>query len=217
MRNKSRSNRNGLTNAESQLRMYDCMTPHLVSKVLDEFQNGEQCKFGERIQEKRQEDNTLDKTLQISARVPSNSSHVYLNYKRNNSPVMHLSIHLCPENISSIVGPTHVKLNWSKKQGGVSVHVYRDPNNPSKIRVELGSEFGQSMNPSYRKEAELVAESLDDFFNEAAQNTNQPQNQNQNPLHKNAQRIHQNIQTALRKHNKTQRRKYRKAPTRGLI
>jgi hypothetical protein len=186
------------------------MTPQLVSKVLDEFQNGEQSKFVERIQEKRQEDNTLDKTLQISARVPSNSSHVYLNYKNANKHVMHLSIHLCPEDISNPVGPTHVKLNGSKTRQGVSVHVYRDPNNPSKIKVELGLEFGQSMNPTYRKEAELVAESLNDFFNEAAQNTSPP------PLHKNAQRVHQNIQTALRKHNKTQRRKYRKAPTRRI-
>jgi hypothetical protein len=191
------------------------MTPQLVSKVLDEFQNGEQSKFVERIQEKRQDDNTLDKTLQISARVPSNSSHVYLNYKNANKQVMHLSIHLCPDDISNPVGPTHVKQNGSNEMQGVSIYVYRDPNSPSKIRVELGSEFGrQSMNPTYRKEAELVAESLDDFFNEAAQTTNQ--NQSQTPLHKNAQRVHQNIQTALRKHNKTQRRKYRKAPTRRI-
>ncbi len=201
---------NHLSNAQSQLRMYDCMSPQVVSKLLYEFQNGSQSRFVDRIQEKRQEDNTLDKTLQISARVPSNSSHVYLNYKKDNNRVMHFSLHMCPENVSTNVGPSHAKQNGSSGKQGVSIHVYRDPNNPSKIRVELGSEFGQSMNSTYRKEAELVAESLDDFFNEAVQNISQP------PLHTNAQRVHTNIQTALRKHNKTQRRKYRKTPTRRI-
>jgi hypothetical protein len=186
------------------------MTPNVMSKMFYEFENGSQSHFVNRIQEKRLQDSNLEKNIQISSKVSTNSSDIYINYKKNNRQIMHFSIHMCPENISTDAGPTHAKQNTSKDKQGISIHVYRDPNSPSGIRVELGSDFGKSMNASYREEAKIVAESLNDFFNEAAQNASQK------PLHKNAHRIHQNIQTTLRKHNKTQRRKYRRASSKRI-
>lgn len=211
--NQTRKN-NHLSNVKSQLRMYDCMTPHIISKLFHEFENGNQSEFVDRIQEKRIQDNMLDKTIEIKPKISSDSRHIYLNYKKETGQNMHYSIHLCPNSVSTINGPAHMKLNGVKQPSGIPLHVYRDNTTPSKIRIEVGTPYGQAAAPQYRRETQYVVESLNDFFNEAAQTTNQ--NQSQTPLHKNAQIVHQNIQTALRKHNKTQRRKYRKAPTRRI-
>jgi hypothetical protein len=190
--------------------MYDCITPQVVSKLFHEFENGNQNEFVDRIQEKRQQDNALDKTIEITSRISSDSRHLYLNYKKDNERELHYSIHLCPNSLSTRNGPSHMKLNGVKQPSGIPLHVYRDNTTPSKIRIEVGTPYGQASASQYRRETQYVVDSLNDFFNEAAQNISQ------SPLHKNAQRVHQNIQTALRKHNKTQRRKYRKAPTRRI-
>ena len=207
--NQTRKN-NYLSNVKSQLRMYDCMTPQVVSKMLYEFQDGTQSEFVDRIQEKRQQDNALDKTIEITSRISSDSRHLYLNYKKDNEREMHYSIHLCPKSLSTRNGPSHMKLNGVKKLCAIPIRVYRDNTTPSKLRIEVGTPYGQAAAQQYRSETQYIVDSLNEFFNEAVQNTSQ------SPLHKNAQRVHQNIQTALRKHNKTQRRKYRKAPTRRI-
>ncbi len=180
------------------------MTPQVVSKLFHEFQNGDQSEFVQRIQEKRLQDSSMDKSIEITSRISPDSKHLYLNYKKENKKPMHYSIHLCPETVSTKNGPAHMKLNGISKQSGIPVHVYRDNTTPSKIRIEVGTPYGQAVSSYSKEETQYVADSLNDLFNEAAQNTSQQ------PLHKNAQRIHQNIQIALKKHTKTQRRKYRK-------
>jgi hypothetical protein len=206
----NKTRKNHLSNVKSQLRIYDCMTPKVVSKMFHEFQNGKNSDFVERIQEKRVQDSMIDKSIKITPKISSDSKHIYLNYKKGNEKDMHYSIHLCPNILTTQNGPMHMKLNGVDNDSGIPIHVYRDNTTPSKIRVELGTEFGQPISSYYKKETKYIVESLNDFFNEAAQNSSQI------PLHKNAQRIHQNIQTALRKYNKTQRRKYRRTSTKRI-
>jgi phage-related minor tail protein len=97
-----------------------------------------------------------------------------------------------------------MKQNASELKKGIIIRVFQDNTSPSKIRIELGSDIGEQVNAPYRQETQYIVDSLNDFFNEAAQTTSQQ------PLHKNAERVYGNIQTALKKYNKTRRRKTRR-------
>jgi hypothetical protein len=180
------------------------MTPQVVSKLFQEVKDGSQSEFVKRIQEKRMQDSMVDNSLELSARMSSNTSDIYINYKKDGNRIKHFSIHLCPETITKQNGPTHMKVNQYKKSEGIPVHVFRDETAPSKIRIEVGTPTSTKFSEIDKQEAQYVAESLNDFFNEAAQNSSQQ------PLHRNAQKVYNNIQTSLKRHNKIKRRKTRR-------
>jgi hypothetical protein len=180
------------------------MTPQVVSKLFNEVKNGSQSELVKRIQEKRMQNSTIDKSLELSARMSSKASDIYINYKKDGKPIKHYSIHLCPETINKQNGPTHMIMNTYNGRQGIPMHVYRDETAPSKIRIEVGIPFGKKVTAIDQQEAQYVAESLNDFFNEAAQNSSEQ------PLHKNAQKVYTNIQTSLKRHNKIKRRKTRR-------
>lgn len=180
------------------------MTPQVVSKLFHEVNHGNQSELVKRIQEKRMQDSTVDKSLELSARMSSKASDIYINYKKDGNTIHHYSIHLCPETINKQNGPTHMIMNKYKGRHRIPMHVYRDETSPSKIRIEVGTPFGQAITAIDIQEAQYVAESLNEFFNEAAQNSSDQ------PLHKNAQKVYTNIQTSLKRHNKIKRRKTRR-------
>ena len=180
------------------------MTPQVVSKLFHEVNHGNQSELVKRIQEKRMQDSTVDNSLELSARMSSKTSDIYINYKKDGKIIKHYSIHLCPKNVTKQNGPTHMIMNTYNGRQGIPMHVFRDETSPSKIRIEVGTPFGQAITAVDQQEAQYVAESLNDFFNEAVQNSSQQ------PLHKNAQKVYTNIQTSLKRHNKIKRRKTRR-------
>ena len=200
----NQTRRQQLADTRTQLRMYRCLSPNIITKLFHDFDNGSQSYFVKRIRNKRRQDNRLDKSIYISSRISNNSSDIYVNYMKNNMRVMHFTIHMCPNNIYTPNAPLHAKQNSSKIKSGIILRVFQDETAPSKIRIELGSDLGQTMDELYRQETQIIVESLNEFFNEAAQNSSQQ------PLHRNAQKVYNNIQTSLKRHNKIKRRKTRR-------
>jgi hypothetical protein len=180
------------------------MTPQVVSKLFDEVQDGSQSMIVKRIQEKRMQDSVIDKSLELKARMSPNTSDIFINYYKNGKQIKHQTVHICPNYITSKIGPTHMIMNIYKGRQGIPLHVFRDESAPSKIRIEVGSPFGKNVTSTDMQETQYVAESLNEFFNEAAQNSSEQ------PLHRNAQKVYTNIQTSLKRHNKIKRRKTRR-------
>jgi hypothetical protein len=179
------------------------MTPQIVSKLFDEVQNGSQSEFVKRIQDKRMQDSTIDKSLKLQARMSPHTSDIFINYLKNGIQIKHQTIHMCPNYITSKIGPTHMIMNTHNGRLGIPMHVFRDESAVSKIRIEVGTPFGKNITAIDKQEAQYVAESLNDFFKEAIESPSQQ------PLHRNAQKVYGNIQKSLKRHTTIKRRKTR--------
>jgi hypothetical protein len=118
---------------------------------------------------------------------------------------MHYSVHLCPENVSSLLGPTHFRQNAKTQNRPQSraVDVYPDPTDPNKVVFALGEYVGTNMNDPYIQESELVLKALNKIWN-TKPNAQQSQSRR---YHRNLNTIYNNMQNALREHNKTRRRR----------
>jgi hypothetical protein len=120
---------------------------------------------------------------------------------------MHYSIHLCPRDVESGLGPKHFKQNLrtSQQRQARTVDVYPHPTDPNKVVFVLGSKVGNNMDDPYRQEAEIVVKVLNEIWNKPP-NTNQSRPKT-GQYHQNLNIVYNNMQNALRKHNvKTRRR-----------
>jgi hypothetical protein len=97
-----------------------------------------------------------------------------------------------------------MKVNKHNKSDAIPMHVFRDESAPSKIRIEVGIPTSNKFSEIDKQEATYVAESLNEFFNEAIESPSQQ------PLHKNAEKVYGNIQKALKRHTTIKRRKTRR-------
>jgi hypothetical protein len=201
-------------NTRSQLLAYRCLTKTQLGEIISAFQsNGNQkSEIVKEIENERLQLEGADQSIQIETKfVTPNQNRpasLYINYIKNNKQVMHHSIHLCPENVNSKIGPTHFKQNIQTnpiiyKQKARTVDVYPDPSDTNKVVFVLGKQVGENLNDPYRQEAELVVKALNKVWNKRPNNHQSQTKQ----YHKNLNIVYTNMQNALRKHNKTRKRR----------
>lgn len=198
-------------NSRSQLLAYKCLSKPQLGEIIDAFQtkNNQKSEIVRDIEKERVQVQGIDRNIHIETKVtPPNQNHpasLYINYIKNNEQVMHYSVHLCPEDVNSLLGPTHFKQNL-KMQNGLqarSVDVYPDPTDPDKVVFVLGNKVGRSMNDPYNQESELVLKALNKIWNKKP-NAQQSQTKR---YHRNLNIIYNTMQSAIKEHNKTRRRR----------
>ena len=118
---------------------------------------------------------------------------------------MHYSLHLCPKNVETTLGPKHFKQNLqtTQQRQARTVVVYPDPSDPNRVVFVLGEQDGANMDDSYKQEAEVVVKVLNEIWNKRPNNQ---QNQTKQ-YHPSLNKVYNNMQNALRKHNKTRKRR----------
>jgi hypothetical protein len=198
-------------NSRSQLLAYKCLTKSHLGEIIDAFQsNGNQkSEIVKRIENERAQIQGIDANIQIEANFVTpkhkQDAGLYINYKKNNNNVMHYSLHLCPRNVESALGPKHFKQNLqtAQQRQARTVDVYPDPSDPNRIVFVLGEQDGANMDDSYKQEAEVVVKVLNEIWNKRSNNHQSQAKQ----YHPSLNTVYANMQNALRKHNKTRKRR----------
>jgi hypothetical protein len=197
-------------NSKSQLLAYRCLTKSQLGEIISAFQsNGNQkSEVVKRIEEERIQLDGVDQSIQIETKFVTpkynQDAGLYINYKKNNNKVMHYSLHLCPRNVETTLGPKHFKQNLQtqgQKQAR-TVDVYPDPSDPNKVVFMLGDKVGENLNDPYKQEAEVVVKVLNEIWNKRPNNQQSQTKQ----YHPGLNTVYANMQNVLRKHNKTRRR-----------
>jgi hypothetical protein len=198
-------------NSKSQLLAYRCLTKSQLGEIISAFQsNGNQkSEVVKRIEEERMQLGSVDQSIQIETKFVTpkynQDAGLYINYKKNNNKVMHYSLHLCPKNVETTLGPKHFKQNLqtTQQRQARTVVVYPDPSDPNRVVFVLGEQDGANMDDSYKQEAEVVVKVLNEIWNKRPNNQ---QNQTKQ-YHPSLNTVYANMQNALRKHNKTRKRR----------
>jgi hypothetical protein len=198
-------------NSRSQLLAYKCLTKPQLGEIISAFQSqgNQKSEIVKQIEKEREQIQDIDTSIRIETKVtPPNQNRpasLYINYIKDNEQVMHYSVHLCPKNVSSLLGPTHFRQNAKTQNHPQSraVDVYPDPTDPNKVVFVLGEHVGRNMNDPYIQESELVLKALNKIWN-TKPNAQQSQTRR---YHRNLNSIYNTMQNTLREHNKTRRRR----------
>jgi hypothetical protein len=197
-------------NSRSQLLAYKCLSKPQLGEIIDAFQtkNNQKSEVVKQIENERAQIQGIDTSIQIETNFVTpkykQDAGLYINYIKDNEQVMHYSVHLCPKDIESALGPKHFKQNLqtANQRQARTINVYPDPSDPNKVIFVLGDQDGANMNDSYKQEAEIVVKVLNEIWN------NKPNAQSQKQYHQSLNKVYNNMQSALQKHNtKTRRRR----------
>jgi hypothetical protein len=198
-------------NSRSQLLAYKCLSKPQLGEIIDAFQtkNNQKSEIVKQIENERAQIQGIDPSIHIETNFVTpkfnQDAGLYINYIKDNKQVMHYSLHLCPKNVESALGPKHFKQNvQTAKQGQArTVNVYPDPSDPNKVVFVLGEQVGENMSDPYKQEANLVVKVLNKIWNKST-DTHQTQSKQYHPS---LNKVYNNMQNALRKHNKTRKRR----------
>lgn len=197
-------------NSRSQLLAYKCLSKPQLGEIIDAFQtkNNQKSEVVKQIENERAQIQNIDPSIRIETNFVTpkykQDAGLYINYIKDNEQVMHYSVHLCPKDIESALGPKHFKQNLqtANQRQARTINVYPDPSDPNKVIFVLGDQDGANMNDSYKQEAEIVVKVLNEIWN------NKPNAQSQKQYHQSLNKVYNNMQSALQKHNtKTRRRR----------
>ncbi len=190
---------------------YKCLTKPQLGEIISAFQSqgNQKSEIVREIEKERVQIQDLDTSMRIETKVtPPNQNHpasLYINYIKNNEQIMHYSVHLCPENVSSLLGPTHFRQNLrtQNRPQARTIDVYPHPTNSNKVVFVLGEHVGRNMNDPYIQESELVVKALNKIWNTKPNN----QQSQTRRYHRNLNIIYNTMQNALKEHNKSRRRR----------
>jgi hypothetical protein len=116
----------------------------------------------------------------ILSRVNFHDASLFINYNDINDinkKIFHLSIHLCLEtNSLGSKGAVHFKNNSSstntKKVSGNTIHVCYSGKNPNDLFFTLGKSVTQKLNSNLEKEANIILDVLNSYFDSTLNNIN---------------------------------------------
>ena len=118
------------------------------------------------IQAERQKDNTINRHIRISSRISKDihNPSIYINYYLDNHRVFHVSIHLCPDCFDKHTnGPIHIIQNIPTRRVRI-LRVNGHPMFANTITFSLENSSQQNLDPEYKKEAEIVVDVLNAYF-----------------------------------------------------
>jgi hypothetical protein len=153
----------------------ECLEPNMLNEFLLRFQNQSIIKD---IQEKRLQDNRVNKNIIISSNVIYRQGDIstYVNYDLNNKRIFHVSFHLCYNNIAKGNGMLHFK-----EQNGSSRFIkvcYRSNSSfragnsgkqyPRSLHFCIGDKSinKSSISDMNKLEASYIVDVLNEYFNE---------------------------------------------------
>ncbi len=198
----------------------ECLEPTMINEFLLRFKNQSIVKD---IQEKRLQDNRVNKTIIISSNIiyrPGDIS-TYVNYKLNGNTVFHVSFHLCYAEVEDGNGMLHFK-----QQNGSSRFIkvcYRSNSSfragnsgkqyPRSLHFCIGNKpmVKSSISNMNELEASYIVDVLNEYFNEHhAKYVGIKSGQKYNKVN----RAYKNIQNSLKRSTQGKKNSMKKSYTR---
>ncbi len=148
-------------NVHSQSLFFHTITKQMLNNLIQRFKNKTIVKD---IMSIRNTDPTLNKKIVITTNINRSSNpSLYINYNLGSVQLFHLSIHLSPTHYNTKSnGVLHFKQNRTRKTKLVKIG-YRSNNNNS-IKFHLGKNMENSLNVEFDKEAQIVLDVLNSYF-----------------------------------------------------